>query len=68
MTENNIKEKLQTLVGFVENMEGLINNPYTAGLKTGEMLKDIKSYVQEIILDLTKQEEQATESEVKEVE
>lgn len=49
MKKDNIKERLQTLVGFIENMEGLVKNPYTAGLKTEDMLKDIKAFVQETL-------------------
>lgn len=49
MKKQMVRERLQTLVGFVENIEGLISNPYTAEIKTGELLKDIKSYVNETI-------------------
>lgn len=58
-----IRERLQTLIGFVENMEGLVKNPYTAGLKTEEMLRDIKSYVNETILELDKEEDKSEEAE-----
>ena len=58
-----IKERLQTLIGFVENMEGLVKNPYTAGLKTEEMLRDIKTYVNETILELDKEEDKSEEAE-----
>ena len=58
-----IRERLQTLIGFVENMEGLIKNPYTAGLKTEEMLRDIKTYVNETILELDKEEDKSEEAE-----
>ena len=44
-----VKERLQTLIGFVENMESLVKNPYTAGLKTDEMLRDIKAFINETI-------------------
>lgn len=58
-----IRERLQTLIGFVENMEGLVKNPYTAGLKTEEMLRDIKTYVNETILELDKEEDKSEEAE-----
>ena len=58
-----IRERLQTLIGFVENMEGLVKNPYTAGLKTEEMLRDIKTYVNETILELDKEEDKSEETE-----
>ena len=58
-----VKERLQTLIGFVENMEGLVKNPYTAGLKTEEMLRDIKTYVNETILELDKEEDKSEEAE-----
>lgn len=58
-----IRERLQTLIGFVENMEGLVKNPYTAGLKTEEMLRDIKAYVNETILELDKEEDKSEEAE-----
>ena len=58
-----VKERLQTLIGFVENMEGLVKNPYTAGLKTEEMLRDIKTYVNETILELDKEEDKSEETE-----
>lgn len=58
-----IRERLQTLIGFIENMEGLVKNPYTAGLKTEEMLRDIKTYVNETILELDKEEDKSEEAE-----
>lgn len=58
-----IRERLQTLIGFVENMESLVKNPYTAGLKTDEMLRDIKTYVNETILELDKEEDKSEEAE-----
>ena len=58
-----VKERLQTLIGFVENMEGLAKNPYTAGLKTDEMLRDIKTFVNETILELDKEEDKSEEAE-----
>ena len=51
-----IKERLQTLIGFIENMESLIKNPYTAGLKTDDMLRDIKSFVNETLLEIDKED------------
>lgn len=57
-----IKERLQTLIGFVENMESLVKNPYTAGLKTDEMLRDIKAFVNETILELDKEEDKSEEA------
>ena len=51
-----VKERLQTLIGFIENMEGLIKNPYTAGLKTDDMLRDIKSFVNETLLEIDKED------------
>lgn len=51
------KERLQTLIGFIENMESLIKNPYTAGLKTEDMLKDIKTFINETIAELDSEEE-----------
>ena len=50
------KERLQTLIGFIENMESLIKNPYTAGLKTEDMLKDIKTFINETIAELDSEE------------
>lgn len=58
-----VKERLQTLIGFVENMESLVKNPYTAGLKTDEMLRDIKAFVNETILELDKEEDKSEEAE-----
>lgn len=58
-----VKERLQTLIGFVENMESLVKNPYTAGLKTDEMLRDIKTFVNETILELDKEEDKSEEAE-----
>ena len=58
-----VKERLQTLIGFVENMESLVKNPYTAGLKTDEMLKDIKAFIDETILELDKEEDKSEEAE-----
>ena len=58
-----VKERLQTLIGFVENMESLVKNPYTAGLKTDEMLGDIKTFVNETILELDKEEDKSEEAE-----
>ena len=51
-----VKERLQTLIGFIENMESLIKNPYTAGLKTDYMLRDIKSFVNETLLEIDKED------------
>lgn len=51
-----VKERLQTLIGFIENMESLIKNPYTAGLKTDDMLRDIKSFVNETLLEIDKED------------
>lgn len=58
-----VKERLQTLIGFVENMESLVKNPYTAGLKTDEMLRDIKTFINETILELDKEEDKGEEAE-----
>lgn len=58
-----VKERLQTLIGFVENMESLVKNPYTAGLKTDEMLRDIKTFINETILELDKEEDKSEEAE-----
>lgn len=58
-----VKERLQTLIGFIENMESLVKNPYTAGLKTDEMLRDIKTFVNETILELDKEEDKSEEAE-----
>ena len=58
-----VKERLQTLIGFIENMESLVKNPYTAGLKTDEMLRDIKTFVNETILELDKEEDKNEEAE-----
>ena len=58
-----VKERLQTLIGFVENMESLVKNPYTAGLKTDDMLRDIKTFVNETILELDKEEDKSEEAE-----
>ena len=51
-----VKERLQTLIGFIEHMESLIRNPYTAGLKTDDMLRDIKSFVNETLLEIDKED------------
>ena len=58
-----VKERLQTLIGFIENMESLVKNPYTAGLKTDEMLRDIKTFINETILELDKEEDKSEEAE-----
>ena len=58
-----VKERLQTLIGFIENMESLVKNPYTAGLKTDEMLRDIKAFINETILELDKEEDKSEEAE-----
>ena len=58
-----VKERLQTLISFVENMESLVKNPYTAGLKTDEMLRDIKAFINETILELDKEEDKSEEAE-----
>ena len=58
-----VKERLQSLIGFIENMESLVKNPYTAGLKTDEMLKDIKAFIDETILELDKEEDKSEEAE-----
>lgn len=57
MKMQSTKERLQTLIGFIENMESLIKNPYTAGLKTEDMLKDIKAFINETIAELDSEEE-----------
>ena len=44
-------------------MESLVKNPYTAGLKTDEMLKDIKAFIDETILELDKEEDKSEEAE-----
>lgn len=56
MKMQSTKERLQTLIGFIENMESLIKNPYTAGLKTEDMLKDIKTFINETIAELDSEE------------
>ena len=58
-----VKGRLQTLIGFVESMESLVKNPYTAGLKTDEMLRDIKTFINETILELDKEEDKSEEAE-----
>ena len=63
MKTQTIKERLQTLIGFVENMEGLVKNPYTAGLKTEEMLRDIRAFIEETVLELDKEEDKSEEAE-----
>lgn len=42
-----IINQLNTLVGFIENMESIAKNPYSAGLKTDELLRDVKNFVNE---------------------
>ena len=44
-------------------MESLVKNPYTAGLKTDEMLRDIKTFINETILELDKEEDKSEEAE-----
>lgn len=49
LTKTQVVEQLQNLINFVENMEAIAKNPYSAGLKMDMLLEDIKQYVRETI-------------------
>lgn len=49
ITKEVIISHLENLINFIENMEAIDKNPYSAGLKTSELLSDIKNYTRETI-------------------
>lgn len=48
-TKAEITEQLVNLTNFIENMEAIAKNPYSAGLKLDVLLADIKQYIKETI-------------------
>lgn len=57
--------QLENFINFIENMEAIIRNPYSAGLKTDELLTDIKQYTNDTI-ELVKKIEEAAPAELSE--
>lgn len=48
-TKVEIVEQLTHLINFIENMEAIAKNPYSAGLKIDALLEDVKQYIRETI-------------------
>lgn len=49
--------KLATLQTFLKEMTAINNNPYSAGLKTEELLSDLTNYTNDLIATVEKIEE-----------
>lgn len=55
--------KLATLQSFLKEMMAINHNPYSAGLKTEELLSDLTNYTNDLIATVEKIEEVTVDEE-----